>query len=155
MRYQAIAHVLLLAVMAAGTATAGDIYKWTDEEGNVHFGDRPDGEVPEKVAIQSRPTDSARVQATAQARVDAAAKAAEEQAAAAAARQGPTPEELQAQADTRAEKCDTYRERLQKYLTSRRLYRQDENGERVYLDESETQAARERVENQVQKYCST
>ena len=155
MRYQAIAHVLLLALIAAGTAAAGEIYKWTDEEGNVHFGDRPDGEAPEKVAIQSRSTDPARVQASVQARADATARAAEEQAAAAAVRQGPTPEELQAQVDEKAEKCSTYRARLQKYLTSRRLYREDENGERVYLDESETQAARERVENQVQKYCSS
>jgi uncharacterized membrane protein YebE (DUF533 family) len=44
---------------------------------------------------------------------------------------------------------------LQKYLTSRRLYRQDENGERVYLDEDETLAARERVEDQVQEFCGS
>ena len=155
MRYQAIAHVLLLALIAAGTATAGEIYKWTDEEGNVHFGDRPDGEEPEKVAIQSRSTDPARVQASVQARAAATARSAEEEAAAAAAQQGPTREELQAQADEKAEKCNTYRARLQKYVTSRRLFREDENGERVYLDESETQAAREKVENQVQKYCSS
>ena len=155
MRYQAIAHVLLLALIAAGTATAAEIYKWTDEEGNVHFGDRPDGEEPEKVAIQSRSTDPARVQASVQARAAATAKSAEEEAAAAAAQQGPTPEELQAQADEKAEKCNTYRARLQKYVTSRRLFREDENGERVYLDESETQAAREKIENQVQKYCSS
>ena len=155
MRYQAIAHVLLLALIAAGTATAGEIYKWTDEEGNVHFGDRPDGEEPEKVAIQSRSTDPARVRASVQARAAATAMSAEKEAAAAAAQQGPTPEELQAQADEKAEKCNTYRARLQKYVTSRRLFREDENGERVYLDESETLAAREKVENQVQKYCSS
>ena len=153
MRYQAIAHVLLLALIAAGTAAAGEIYKWTDEEGNVHFGDRPDGEEPEKVAIQSRSTDPARVQASVQARAAATAKSAEEKAA--AAQQGPTADELQAQADKKAEKCDTYRARLQKYVTSRRLFREDENGERVYLDETETLAAREKVENQVQKYCSS
>jgi hypothetical protein len=156
MRYRAIAQILLLAVIAAGTATAGEIYKWTDEEGNVHFGDhRPDGEETEKVAIQSKPTNPARMQAAAQARASAAAKSQDEAAAAAAAQQGPTPEELQAQAEAKAEKCNTYRERLQKYLTSRRLYREDDTGERVYLDESETQAAREKVENQVQKYCSS
>ena len=155
MRYQAIAHVLLLALIAAGTAAAGEIYKWTDEEGNVHFGDRPDGEEPEKVAIQSRSTDPARVQASVQARAAATARAAEEETGVAATQQGPRPEELQAQADEKAKKCGTYRARLQKYLTSRRLYREDENGERVYLDESEMQAARERVENQVQKYCSS
>jgi len=88
-----------------------------------------------------------------QSRADAAAKAAEEEAAATPA--GPSPAELQAQADARVEKCSQYRAQLQRFITSRRLYRQDENGERVYLDEDETQAARERVENQVQDYCTS
>jgi hypothetical protein len=57
------------------------------------------------------------------------------------------------QAEQRKEKCDTYKARLQKFVQSRRLYKQDENGERVYLDEGQAQAARERVENQVQEYC--
>lgn len=153
MRYQAIAAALILIMAAAGTAAAGDIYKWTDEEGNVHFGDRPLGEDPERLAIRSKPTDPARIQAAAQARASAAAKAAEE--AAAAAPQGPTPEELRAEADERKQKCSTYRAQLQKYVTSRRLYREDESGERVYLDENEMLAARERVENQVQEFCSS
>ena len=153
MRYLAIAVALMLAVTTAGTATAGDIFKWTDEDGNVHFGDRPLGEDPEKVAIQSRPTNPERVQATVQSRANAAAKAAEEEAAATPA--GPSPEELQAQADERAEKCDKYREQLQRFVRSRRLYREDESGERVYLDEGEMRAARERVENQVQDFCTS
>ncbi len=151
MRYLAIAVALMLAVTAAGAAVAGDIFKWTDEDGNVHFGDVPVSAESEKVAIQSRPTNPARVQANAQSRADAAAKAAEAEAAPA----GPSPEELQAQADAGAEKCSKYRAQLQRFVTSRRLYRQDENGERVYLDEEETQAARERAENQVQDNCSS
>ena len=153
MRYQAIAITLMLAMAMAGTAIAGDIYKWTDEEGNVHFGDRPLGEQPERLAIQSKPTDPAKIQAMAQARSQAAAKAAEE--AAAAQPEGPSEEELQAQANERAQKCTTYRAQLQKYVTSRRLYREDESGERVYLDEGEMQAAREQVESRVEEYCSS
>ena len=153
MRYLATAVALMLAATTAGTAMAGDIFKWTDEDGNVHFGDRPDGEAPVKVAIQSRPTNPDRVQAMVQSRADTAAKAEEEAAAAAPA--GPSPEELKAQTDARAEKCSNSKALLQKFVTSRRLYREDENGERVYLDEDETLAARERVENQVQDNCST
>ncbi len=153
MRYLAIAVALMLAVTTAGTAGAGDIFKWTDEDGNVHFEDRPIGEDPVKVAIRSRPTNPASVQATVQSRAEAAAKAAEEQAAATPA--GPSPEELQAQADARAEKCEKYREQLQRFVRSRRLYREDENGERVYLNEDEMQATRERTENQVQEFCSS
>ena len=137
----------------AGIAFAGEIYKWTDEQGNVHYGDRPTGaETEERLAITSKSTDPAKVQAQVQARQTARASAAEEEAA---EPQGPTPEELAAQAKERDEKCATYKARLQKFLTSRRLYREDENGERVYLDENEMLAARERVQGQVEEYCGS
>ena len=153
MRYQAIAITLMLAMATAGTAIAGDIYKWTDEDGNIHFADKPIGEQPERLAIQSKPTDPAKIQAMAQARSQAAARAAED--AAAAKPEGPSVEELQAEANERAQKCTTYRAQLQKYVTSRRLYHEDESGERVYLDEGEMQAAREQVENRVDEFCSS
>lgn len=142
-----------VAVLTAGSlASASEIYKWIDEDGNVHYGDKPVVQA-ERVAIVSRPTDNARVQAQAQERADARARAAEEAMAAAAAE--PSPEQLMAEAREREQKCSTYKDRLQKFVTSRRLYREDENGERVYLDEAETQAARERVENRVAEYCNS
>ena len=151
MRYRAIAVALMLAVTVAGTSLAGDIYKWTDAEGNVYFGDHPGGEEPERLEMRSRPTDPARIQAMTRARAEIMAKTAEEKAAANA--EAPSPEEIQADADERAEKCSSYKAELQTYLTTRRLFREDESGERVYLDEEEMQATRDRVENQVKEFC--
>jgi hypothetical protein len=120
----------------------------------VHFGDRPSG-VPseERLTISSGPTDPDRVRDIVQARNDARATRRDAQAAMQA--EEPTAEELRAAEQERAEKCNTYKERLQKFVTSRRLYREDENGERVYLDEEETIAARARVQEQVVEYCKT
>jgi hypothetical protein len=152
-RKNVIAFTMMLAVLTAGMAFASNVYKWTDEQGNVHYGDRPTGNASEeRLDISSRPTDASRVQARIQARYEAKA-AAEEAAASEPA--GPSSEELQAQALERQEKCATYKARLQKFLTSHRLYKEDENGERVYLDEDETLAARERVRNQVEEYCNS
>jgi hypothetical protein len=138
---------------AAGTVAAGEIYKWTDAEGNVHFGDRPSGAATEqRLAINSSATDPDRVRAIVQARNDARSERNEQKAAAAEAE--PTAEDLRAAEAERKEKCSTYKERLQKFVTSRRLYRQDESGERVYLDEEETLAARARVQEQVLEYCN-
>ena len=154
LRKNVIAFIMMLAIAAAGMAFASDIYRWTDAQGNVHYGDRPTGDPSEeRLAISSRPTDASTVQAQVQASYDARATA--KAAAAASEPAGPSSEELQAQALERQEKCATYKARLQKFVTSRRLYKHDENGERVYLDEDEAQAARERVENQVAKYCSS
>jgi hypothetical protein len=153
LRKNVIALIMMLAVSVGGMAFASDIYKSTDEQGNVHYGDRPTGDPSEeRLDISSRPTDASRVQAQVQASYDARAAAKE---AAASEPAGPSSKELQAQALERQEKCASYKARLQKFVTSRRLYREDENGERVYLDEDETQAAHERVENQVAKYCSS
>jgi hypothetical protein len=152
-RKNVIAFVMMLAVSSVGMAFASDIYKWTDEQGNIHYGDRPTNEASEEpLAVSSKPIDLSKVQARVQTRYEE--RAAVEEAAASKPAE-PTPEELPAQALERQEKCATYKARLRKFLTSRHLYRADENGDRVYLDEDETLAARERVENQVAKYCSS
>jgi len=152
-RKNVITCLIMFVVSASGIAYANDIYKWTDENGNIHYGDRPTGDVTEqRLAISSRPTDSSKVQARAQSSY-AARKAAEE--AAASESKGPTKDELRAKAAERSQKCDTYKARLQKFVQSRRLYKEDENGERVYLDEKQAHDARERVENQVQEYCTS
>jgi hypothetical protein len=146
-----MAALLALALTVPAAVLASDIYKWVDENGVVHFGDRPSGEAPvEIVDVASKPTDPTAVRA----RVEARATARAEPAADAAAAQGLTEEELEAQERERAGKCAMFRERLQKFLTSRRLYREDENGERVYLDEEATLAARADVQEKILEYCS-
>lgn len=150
-----IACLLIALASVSGIALANDIYKWTDADGNVHYGDRPSGDASEeRVAISSRPTDPGKVRTQLQARRTEIAATKEEKAAQDKAA-GESEQEQKALAKERAEKCETYKARLQKFVTSRRLYRQDESGERVYLDEAEMRAARERVENQVQEYCSS
>ena len=77
--------------------------------------------------------------------------AADAEAAAEAAK---AEEEKQAEADERREKCASSRATMERFVRSRRLYREDESGERVYLDEAETLAARQRVEDAVSEYCN-
>lgn len=145
--------LLALGVALAGSAVASDIYKWTDANGNVHYGDRPAEDVAaERLDIQSRPTDRARVAAIVQARAETREQV-RTQASADSAEQ-PSPEELRAAAEERAQKCDMYKERLQTFIQSRRLYREDDNGERVYLSEEETLQARNNVQSKVEEYCT-
>ena len=146
----AVAATLTLAV--SGTAIAGDIYKWVDEDGNVHYGDRPIAPQSERVDIESQATTAASVEAqtsalTASIDRRAEARTAADEAAAAAA-------ELRAEAEQRAEKCAASRATMQRFVQSRRLYREDEAGERQYLDDTETQAARQRVEDAINEYCN-
>jgi len=137
---------LALSIASIGTLSASEIYKWTDEEGNVYFVDRPTGAAGEEhIAIRSRPTDPARVQAQA----DAQTLGAED----ANAPQGPTAEELLAEARKREERCNKYTDRQLQFTNNRRIYRMDENGERVYYDDEEMAVARTQVDGLVERYC--
>ena len=139
-----------LSVATTSTLFASEIYKWTDEEGNVYYVDRPTGAASEEhLDIRSRPTDPAHLQAEVQAQVDAQARIKQEEAN---APQGPTPEELRANAAELEERCNKYRDRQIQFTQNRRIYRM-ENGQRIYYDEVEMQAARDNVDNLVEKYC--
>jgi hypothetical protein len=149
MRIKTTVIALALSIVATGTLLASEIYKWTDPEGNVHFSDIPTMG-SEHLSIRSRPTDPARIQAQAQSRTDDRTQKAKEQAN---APQGPTSEELREEKRDREEKCNKYRARQTQFTQNRRIYRM-ENGERVYYDEQEMQAARSGLDEQVQKYCN-
>ena len=146
--------VLSFAVMAmtvSGGVMANEIYKWTDEDGNVHYEDRPVGEEVERVAVSSSNTSNSAVRASIdarrareEARADARSEREEEAQKAAEA------EQLAAE---RVQKCEESRSRMESYLQARRLYKEDENGERVYLDESQIMDARSQAQDDIQAYC--
>ncbi len=146
-------------LLVASSGFASEIYRFTDEDGNVHYGDRPTGApTEERVAIASARTDSTAARAYMEQRYSLN-QTAEEPAA-----QSTIPEEIveeeemtraerAAERRDRAQKCQQYRDRLETFVTSRRLYREADNGEREYLEEGEVMEARERVQDLVNEYC--
>lgn len=141
------------ALVTGGVTVASEIYKWTDGDGNVHYEDRPVANAPvERLAVVSRRTDNSAVQARVSANREAraAAKQVESEAPSEMSKA-----ELQAEKQKRQEQCQTYRDRLQAFLRSQRLYREDEAGGRQYLDEDEILAARSRVEGQIKEFCGS
>ena len=145
-----VAATMTLAV--SGAALAGDIYKWVDADGNVHYGDRPIAPQSERMDIESSPTTAASVEAQRTALAASNDRRAESRTV--AEEEAATAAELRAEAEQRADKCNAARATMQRFVQSRRLYREDDAGERVYLDEAETQAARQRVEKQINEFCN-
>ncbi len=141
--------VAALAITLSAAALAGDIYRYIDADGHVIYVDRPSGDPSEqRLAIASKPTDRATVQARIQAR-----NAARE--AGANTPKKPTREEPRDEREERQQNCQMFRDRLEQYVQSNRLYRKDSQGERVYLDEEQMRAARDAVEQQIQEHCDT
>ena len=145
--------VAALAITLSAAALAGDIYRYIDADGHVIYVDRPSGDPSEqRLAIASKPTDRATVQARIQARVDARNAAPE---AGANTPEQPTRGEARDKREERQQNCQMYRDRLEQYVQSNRLYRVDEQGERAYLNEDEIRAARDSVAQQIQEHCDT
>ena len=146
---------LLVAALTIGsTATAAEtIYKWTDENGNVHYEDRPSGApTEERLALTYRRTDGGAVQQRVQSRLDRQTARDDDRAAREAAEQDAA--DQAAAAAERQQACESARARLESYVQSRRLYRTDANGERVYLDDAQREEARRKAEEKVTEYCS-
>ena len=140
------------ALVFSASAVAGEIYKWVDEDGNVHYEDRPTGDEVERVAVVSNNTSRSSVQASIDARrahesarADARSQKEEEQRKA---------EEVARITAEREQKCADSRSRMENYLQARRLYKEDENGERVYLDDEQVMEARAEAQDDIQAYCS-
>ena len=142
-----------LALGAGSVAAASEIYRWTDDDGNVHYEDRPTGAATEeRLDISYRRTDNEVVRQRVQARLDA--QTTRDEARSVAAAQEQEQAEKAAADEARQKKCESYRARLETYVQSRRLYRTDDSGERVYLDEQETDDARRKVEELIAENCT-
>ena len=135
-------------LLVTAPALANDIYKYVDEDGTVHYVDRPTGApTEERVAFVSQRN------AGAPRRADSGPDWRERREARQEAQKA-ADEEASQEAE-RAKKCQESRDRLQQYNQARRLYRTDENGERVYLDESEVEEARQKVADLIEENCSS
>jgi hypothetical protein len=146
--------LLVTALTLAGAALASEtIYKWTDENGEVHYGDRPSGaESEERLNLTYRRTSGAAVQQRVQARLDRQAARAEEKTVEEAARQDAA--DKAAAAAEREQACANARAQLASYVEGRRLYRTDASGERQYLDDAQRAEARRKAEEKVSEHCS-
>jgi len=146
-----------IALIVHSAGIAGEIYTWTDDDGNVHYQDRPTeaqaaNVVAATVDIDSRDTDNASITAQSQARLEAKATAAQVESEAPATM---TRQEKDAETKIRQQQCLTYRGQLDQYLRSRALYTEGADGERVYQDEAQRQATIDRVQAQISEYCGS
>lgn len=145
---------LTLAVVlafGAGVASA-DVYKFTDDKGNVLYTDKPATLPAQRLNVQSQKTDVVeaqqrqkaeldQLQAVTQSRQQNATQQADQKAAA----------ELSAK--DKAERCIKARERYDSYMNSQRLYQTDGSGERKYLSDDQLTAARASAKASMEELC--
>lgn len=138
----------ITACMLASICQA-EVYKWTDENGRVHYGDRPQGSESEKLDIKTsvpKPDaelDNHREKQRKLLDVFAEERAVKNQEKAAAEKKK---KELKQQ-------CAERKDYLRKLKRSASLYELDEKGNRQYLSNESHDKKIADVEKQIQKYC--
>jgi len=154
---------ILIGLLMTGltlAATAETVYKWVDGAGQIHYTDLPPRQPDAKVlSISHGPATGGYEDAS---DGDDYGDEENDQQAGASTRpttpEPPVPQETLAAvrddaAKAKAEQCKQAQERYQRYIDSRRLFR-EENGKRIYLSDQELTEARARAKQSVDDYCS-
>lgn len=147
-----ITGIAAIAISVSTGAFADEIYKWIDEDGSVHYEDRPTGASSEQqLQFSYNRTNSTAVKerVDTQRDKDSARREAREEAEAAEL----SAAEERAAAEQKLAQCQSYRANLKTMLESRRVYRQDDAGERVYLNDAQRSEARTQAEELIKETC--
>ncbi len=141
---------LLLLLGACGAAQA-DVYRWVDDHGEPHYSDQW---VPGSQIIKTTKAHPAS---------DGGARSSEQRSLAATGRavSGQVEDEANARAvqqdmaRVRDAQCRAAQDRYLKAIESRRVFKEDKNGERTYLTDDEADAYREVARKDVQVRCGS
>ncbi len=143
----------LCGCLCAMAASAGDstLYRWVDDNGAVHYTDKPHGKA-QAIDIRSRRTDAAAVQQrNAAATEQALAVAEQDEANATQSEQRAA--NTQDEQKRKAANCARARTALAQLGTARRPYRIDEQGEHQYLSSEQIDQERVDAEAAIQEFC--
>lgn len=138
--------LLLSLALLPLAATAQTIYKWVDEKGVTHFSESPppDGKAT-KVEVKPTGDEKPRVDDWKERELESRQRRTQKESAEEQAR---VKEERE-----RTQRCSRAREGLDTVKNSRRVYRLDDKGERVYLEDKDRPDAIEKWSQEVERYC--
>lgn len=143
--------IFILTVLVSFTAHA-EIYKWTDEKGNVHYGDRPANSDHKQLNISEE-------DAGASPKVSSAERAERRQKLLEAYKEDrKEKQEAEAKEKKRKDKlnkqCNYAKDRLKNYKTAGGLYKLDKDGNRVSMSEEYHQKRIKELSKQIKKHCN-
>jgi hypothetical protein len=146
--------LLLFAALIAWSGMASAVvYKWTDAQGKVQYGDRPpDGVHAVVVELLGTHAASARVAAPSTAQSAPTARVAA----------APTPQDQddrkavdQDVAQTRDKQCADAQDRYKKLIEGRRLYKTGPDGERQFMTSEEIDTERLNAKRDIDNICNS
>jgi hypothetical protein len=144
---RAILHGVAIAVLTVTQAAATEVFRWVDEDGQVHFGDRPRAADARSIQVEPKAVgamDPERRQTTRRL-LEAFERKRERQ------READAAEERREQ--ERARRCAEARRLRRGVDHPGPVYREGADGSRSYLDDGERAAARAQAQRALERWC--
>ena len=145
--------VIVAMILAFPCVSLAEIYKWVDEKGQTHYGEKPQGKSSEQIHVPERESGTAQPHSDEQERLERIKKWVD-------ARQKEREKAKQQQAELkekRAEKkkqCDELRRELRDMeLGGVQWYRLDEAGNRQFYSDEEIEARKVQMRETIKKNC--
>jgi hypothetical protein len=140
----------MLVLAAAPLAQAQKMYKWKDEKGVTHFSENPppDGRQAEKIEVKPVGGDRPAVpppQTWRQKELESKQQKAKSEGADEISRKRAE--------EKREEKCRVYRQELDTLSNTQRLFRLNDKGERVFMEDKERNERIEEAKRMVRENC--
>jgi hypothetical protein len=142
---------LAFAMLVSSPASA-QVYKWVDEQGVTHYGERPPQGQKATPVTATPPSGAGSSQANPQSSQDWRDRDIEFQKRRIQREQQEEREALAAK--TRQQRCNAAKDDLRRMESVARLYDLNEKGERVYLDDAEKKAEIDRARQFMARNCS-
>jgi hypothetical protein len=139
---------LFAGLLLVASFCRAELYRWVDEHGQTHFADQPQHSQPHEIAVRPSPAaaqDPGRRMDKTRRLLNAFQVERQQEREAKAKRQ----EEI----EKRRRSCIQATDNLRQYRESGNIYRLDENGNRVYLSESERASAIRKHRQAVADWC--
>ncbi|MFV2060125.1 MAG: DUF4124 domain-containing protein [Gammaproteobacteria bacterium] len=151
--YKSILSMLLIGISLgiSNIGILGEIYKWTDADGIVHFGDKPENNPASVYKVPKGNTSN--VSTTNKERAEKQKKLTESLRD---ARRDKEEQDDKKRENIKVRKynCRVAKDDLAKYQRASGIYDRNDVGEKVYLNEKERLREIENMKNQVNKWCS-
>jgi hypothetical protein len=144
----------VIVLMTSVSANAAEIYRWTDENGQVHYGERPPDDRAQPMDIPTESSSAPRLQS------DETARRARQQRLLEAyeyerARKAERAALAANKASQLAVQCERLRNQWRRLNFGGPVYFQGEDGERRYLDEDQRTAEKNRLRPAYREACGT
>lgn len=143
--------LVLLCLLTTAVAQAGT-YRWVDENGQIHFGDRPPvSATADEVTLKAPAPSSDTATHERKQRVNEFLEQSERERA----ERNETKARQEAEAAKHEARCQALRARLKHLERVSGIYRLNNEGERVFVDDEENERLRREFRDRVQSECDS